>query len=124
MAGERQSKLVARVRDRKEHHRQRHFAFRVGWGILGVLVVLAGVALLVLPGPGWLVIAIGLGMLALEFDPLERVLERVAVRIEDVGEKASKAKPWQKALGIAAAVGVTAGAIAATFLWDVPLLPV
>jgi uncharacterized protein (TIGR02611 family) len=124
MAGERQSKLVARVRDRKEHHRQRHFAFRVGWGILGVLVVLAGVALLVLPGPGWLVIAIGLGMLALEFDPLERVLERVAVRIEDVGEKASKAKPWQKALGIAAAVGVTAGAIVATFLWDVPLLPV
>jgi uncharacterized protein (TIGR02611 family) len=124
MAGERQSRLVARVRDRKEHHRQRHFAFRLGWGILGVLVVLAGVVLLVLPGPGWLVIAIGLGMLALEFDPLERVLERVALRLEDVGEKAAKAKPWQKALGIAAAIAVTAGALAVVLLWDLPLLPV
>jgi uncharacterized protein (TIGR02611 family) len=124
MAAQRQSRMVARVRDRKEQHRQRHFAFRVGFGILGVLVLLTGIVLLVLPGPGWLLIAIGLGMLALEFDPVERVLERVALRIEDVGEKAAKAKPWQKALGIAASAAVVAAAVAAVLLWDLPLLPV
>jgi uncharacterized protein (TIGR02611 family) len=116
--------MVARVRDRKERHRQRHFAFRVVFGILGALVVLAGVVLLVLPGPGWLLIAIGLAMLALEFDPVERVLERVALRLEDAGEKAAKAKPWQKALGIAASAAVVAGGVAAALLWDLPLLPV
>ena len=124
MAAERQSKMIARVRDRKEQHRQRHFAFRVGFGILGVLVVLTGIVLLVLPGPGWLLIAIGLAMLALEFDPVERVLERVALRLEDAGEKAAKAKSWQKALGIAASAAVIAGAIGAVLLWDLPLLPV
>lgn len=35
--------------------------------VAGTLVVLVGVALLVLPGPGWLVIFAGLGLLATEF---------------------------------------------------------
>jgi uncharacterized protein (TIGR02611 family) len=124
MAAERQSRMIERVRERKERHRERHFAFRIGFGIVGALVVLAGIALLVLPGPGWLVIAIGLAMLALEFDPIERLLERVLLRLEDAGEKAKNARPWQKAVGIAATVAVGAGAIAAVLLWDLPLLPV
>lgn len=124
MAAERQSRLIERVRTGKVRHKQRHFAFRVGVGIAGVLVVLAGIALLVLPGPGWLVIAIGLALLALEFDPIERLLERVLLRLEDAGEKARKAKPWQKALGIVTSAAVVAGAVAAALLWDLPLLPV
>lgn len=124
MAAERQSRMIERIRERKERHKQRHFAVRIGFGLVGVLVVLAGIALLVLPGPGWLVIAIGLGILALEFDPIERLLEKVLERLEDAGERAQKAKPWQKAIGIAAAVAVAAGSIAAVLLWDLPLLPV
>jgi uncharacterized protein (TIGR02611 family) len=116
--------MVERVRERKERHKERHFAFRIGFGIVGALVVLAGIALLVLPGPGWLVIALGLAMLALEFDPIERLLEKVLIRLEDAGEKAREAKPWQKALGIAACVAAAAGGTAAVILWDLPLLPV
>ena len=52
MAAERQSRMIERVRDRKGRHKERHFAFRIGFGIVGALVVLAGIALLVLPGPG------------------------------------------------------------------------
>jgi uncharacterized protein (TIGR02611 family) len=124
MAAERQSRLVERVRSRRERHKERHFAIRVGFGILGVLVVLTGIALLVLPGPGWLLIAIGLGMLALEFEPVERLLEKVALRLEQAGESVERWKPWQKAAGILAALAVTGAGVAAVLLWDVPLLPV
>lgn len=43
-----------------------------GFGLLG-----AGIAMLALPGPGWLAIAAGLVMLAGEFDWARRFLERL-----------------------------------------------
>src|SRR5205085_6919327 len=43
------------------------FLKRVGLTAAGVLLILLGVVLLVLPGPGLLLIAAGLGLLATEF---------------------------------------------------------
>ena len=80
--------------------------------------------LIPLPGPGWLVTAAGVFMLALEFDTAERLLERILERLEQVTDSAQRAGPWAKALVAALAVAGTAGAIAAVLLWDVPLLPV
>lgn len=48
---------------------------------VGTLVTLAGVAMLVLPGPGWVTIAIGLSLLAREFAWAERRLEAVRKRL-------------------------------------------
>ena len=59
---------------------------RVAFAVAGFAVVLGGIALLVLPGPGLLVIAIGLAMLALEFAWAERALD-VAVDRLDRGVK-------------------------------------
>lgn len=42
-------------------------ARRIAVGVVGTTVVLLGVALLVLPGPGLIVIPAGLAILALEF---------------------------------------------------------
>ena len=42
-------------------------AWKIFIAVVGATVVLAGVALLILPGPGWLVIIIGLAILATEF---------------------------------------------------------
>lgn len=42
--------------------------------ILGVLVILAGVVMLVLPGPGWLTIFAGLAILGTEFHWARRLL--------------------------------------------------
>jgi uncharacterized protein (TIGR02611 family) len=44
-----------------------HVAWRVGVAALGLVVVLAGVVMLVLPGPGWVTIFIGFGIWATEF---------------------------------------------------------
>jgi uncharacterized protein (TIGR02611 family) len=44
-----------------------HQAWRVGIGVLGLVVVIAGIVMLVLPGPGWVVIFVGFGIWATEF---------------------------------------------------------
>jgi len=51
--------------------------WKVGVGLAGISIVLVGIALLPLPGPGWLVIIAGLGVLSLEFQWAQRLLTRV-----------------------------------------------
>ena len=48
---------------------------RVLLGVLGTLLILVGIVLLVLPGPGLLVIALGLIVLSLEFDWAKKIVE-------------------------------------------------
>jgi uncharacterized protein (TIGR02611 family) len=48
--------------------------YRVAVGVVGTLVVLLGIALIPLPGPGWLTVFIGLSILASEFAWAERLL--------------------------------------------------
>lgn len=51
-------------------------AKRIAVFIAGVVVLLAGFAMLVLPGPGLVVIILGLAILATEFAWAERALDR------------------------------------------------
>jgi uncharacterized protein (TIGR02611 family) len=51
---------------------------RVSVLLLGTALVLAGAAMLVLPGPGLLVLGLAVAVLALEFDWAKRVAERAA----------------------------------------------
>ena len=48
---------------------------RIAVTIAGFAVLLAGVALLVLPGPGWLLIFVGLGILSTEYMWAKRLLD-------------------------------------------------
>lgn len=48
----------------------------------GVTLTLAGIILLVLPGPGLLVLALGVAVLALEFRAARRLLAAVRDRLE------------------------------------------
>ncbi len=112
--------MIIRLRERQTRHRDRGIVFRVAFAVAGFLVILGGILLLVLPGPGLLVIAIGLGMLALEWDPAERLLERILHRLDDARDASL---PVQIAL-VVGGVLVAAGAFALTvLLWDVPAVP-
>jgi len=54
--------------------------------LIGFTLLLAGVVMLVIPGPGWLTIALGLAVLAAEFVWARRLLNRLkaeAARIRD-----------------------------------------
>ena len=52
--------------------------FRAGVAIAGGVVVLAGVVMLVLPGPGLLTIAAGFALLALEFEAARDLRDQLA----------------------------------------------
>jgi len=117
--------MIERVRERKEHHKQRGRAYRIAFGVAGFSVLLSGVVLSLpfVPGPGLLLIAIGLGMLALEFAWAERLLERTLNQLERAGERAARASPKQRLL-VGTLLAASAGAlVAAVLLWDVPVLP-
>jgi uncharacterized protein (TIGR02611 family) len=45
--------------------------------VAGFTLLLAGVVMLVTPGPGWLVILLGLGLLAAEFVWARRLMDRI-----------------------------------------------
>jgi sulfite exporter TauE/SafE len=113
---------IKSLRRRKERHQQRSKFYRVPFALMGVLILVAGLALALpgVPGPGILLVAVGLGMLALEFDRAERLLEKILDRVEEAREKTST---WQQvALGVLGLLA-TVGYLVATLLWEVPILP-
>jgi uncharacterized protein (TIGR02611 family) len=61
-------------RDRLKAHPALGFAYRAAVAVVGVAVVLLGLFLVPFPGPGWLIVFVGLGILATEFAWAERLL--------------------------------------------------
>ncbi|MDP3259880.1 MAG: PGPGW domain-containing protein [Thermodesulfovibrionales bacterium] len=51
--------------------------------IVGFTVLLIGLAMIVLPGPAFIVIPVGLGILAIEFAWARRLLKRVKYKIQN-----------------------------------------
>ena len=74
-----------RLRNARERARQRRaldLTWRVVVFMVGTAVIGAGIAGLILPAlPGWVLIFIGLGLLATEFAWAERLLDRVKDRV-------------------------------------------
>ena len=64
----RASRLLDRIDSWSGRSRARKVLVRTGVTVAGPLVILVGVAMLVLPGPGLVVIALGLALLALEYE--------------------------------------------------------
>jgi hypothetical protein len=69
-------KLQKRLHTRKQIHRELHWFYRSLWVAGGFVLLGAGLAMLVLPGPGILVVTLALGALALEFSWAEWILRR------------------------------------------------
>jgi uncharacterized protein (TIGR02611 family) len=63
------------VRARIKRNPALALAYRFAVGIVGGLIVVLGLALVPLPGPGWLIVFLGLGVLATEFTWAERLLD-------------------------------------------------
>lgn len=110
-----------------------HLIYRSVVGLVGCTLVIGGLALVPLPGPGWLIVILGLFVLASEFERADRLLQftrkKVAAWTEWVG-----GQPWSVriALGLATFVfvGCVVWAMAVAFGvpawvpdWLVPPLP-
>jgi len=90
-----------------------------------VLITLAGIVMTgPVPGPGFLIIPIGLALLALQFEWAENLLEEAVVWADNAKAKASNRSKSEKiASGVAIVAGMAAFVVPA-FLWDIPVLPV
>ncbi len=83
-AGSGPRRMLARFRSHVEHRPRLRLAYRLTVGVVGSATILVGIALLVLPGPGWLMIFLGLGILGSEFGAAQRLntrLRRVVLRV-------------------------------------------
>jgi uncharacterized protein (TIGR02611 family) len=69
---------------------------RVAVTIAGFAVLLAGVALLVLPGPGWLLIFLGLGILSTEYVWAQRMLATAKRKAEEAKDAVLRRKNGKK----------------------------
>ncbi|MFM7481394.1 MAG: PGPGW domain-containing protein [Planctomycetota bacterium] len=79
-----------------DDHSLKRKARKVAVFVIGGTVLLIGVALLVLPGPAFIVIPAGLAILALEFAWARRWLDKAKVWAASVAEKV-KEKAGRKA---------------------------
>lgn len=109
--------LVRKLRARREAYRERGRVYRVAWVTAGFIVVAAGVAMMVLPGPALIVIPIGLAMLSLQFVWAERLLETTLERGVAAKDVALQSSRRVKILGGAALVCATGAAV--TLAWIV-----
>ncbi len=114
--------VIKSLRRRKELHKQRSKLYRVPFAMIGVLILVAGAALALpgVPGPGILLIAVGLGMLALEFDRAERLLEKILDRVEATRERTST---WQQVVLAVVGLALSVGYFVAAFVTEIPVLP-
>lgn len=72
---------------------RRHVVVRAVRIVAGVVVLALGLVLLVLPGPGWLVIAAGLALLSRDVPFAARLLHRVRRRLPE-GEDGKLSVPF------------------------------
>ena len=117
--------LIAKLQERRERHKERPRVVRAGVVLVGALITIAGIVMTgPVPGPGFLVIPLGLALLALEFVWAERLLERAVAWAERAREQAAARSRGQKIAGGVAAAAAVAAFVTAAVLWDIPVLPV
>jgi uncharacterized protein (TIGR02611 family) len=105
------------VRERIRSRRTSRAVYRFVVALVGVAIVLGGLLLVPLPGPGWLIVFAGLALLATEFDPARRLL--------GYGRRAlQRWTNWVGRQGFAVRAGVGLGTLAcvAAALWGTAAL--
>ncbi len=102
-------------RERTDEEARRNIVVRIAIIAFGTLVTLAGLCMLVLPGPGIVIVIAGLGILASEVRWAERLLA-YAKRKANV-ESITAQHPWIKPVSIVLMVLGVAASILYTVRW-------
>ena len=104
------------VRHRLRTHPRIGPAYRVVILVVGLAIIAVGVALLVLPGPGWAVIILGLVVLAPDFVWAERTLAPVRRFADAAAERALDPRRRKQNLLVAAVLLGVGAALVALYL--------
>ena len=114
-------RMAEGLQERRRRHLTRSRPHRIGIVILGFLITLAGLVMTgPIPGPGTLIIPIGLALLALEFAWAERLLQRALRYAEEAGDRASALSTRAKVAIAIVVVLVLAAAVTAVIVFRPP----
>jgi hypothetical protein len=95
---------------------ERGQVWRVAWIFAGVIVLVAVIVMILLPGPALAVVPFALALIALGFAWGQRLLDEAVVRGERVRERTANAPRRRKLLGALAALLVLAASVAVGLL--------
>jgi uncharacterized protein (TIGR02611 family) len=95
-AAEEQDDWEWRRRIRANPHSHRIYKWVVG--IVGIIVTVGGLALVPAPGPGWVIVFVGIAILASEFERAQRLLTWGKARLKDWNDWLAPKPLWFKAL--------------------------
>lgn len=96
------------VREENEEKAKAHIVVRLARMTAGFITVIIGIALLPLPGPGWVVIAGGLVILAQDFEWAEKTLRYVRRKAPGIPEDGKI--PLSSWISMAVVMGLAVGA--------------
>ena len=102
----------ARKRDKLRDRPVADFVYRVGVGVVGLVVLAVGIVAIPYPGPGWAILFLGLAILATEFYWAHRTLRFTRDRYDSAMGWFGRQGRWVQALGVV----LTATVVVAT-LW-------
>ncbi|MFE4372925.1 TIGR02611 family protein [Streptomyces sp. NPDC056835] len=94
-----------------------HLSWQVGVFVVGLAVVIAGVSMLVLPGPGWLVIFGGMAIWATEFVWAQLVLRWTRRKVTEAAQKALDPKVRRRNIILTSVGLVIIAVLVGIYLW-------
>ncbi|MFG2719899.1 TIGR02611 family protein [Streptomyces sp. NPDC048416] len=94
-----------------------HLSWQVGVFVVGLAVVAAGVVMLPLPGPGWLVIFGGMAIWATEFVWAQLVLRWTKRKVTEAAQKALDPKVRRRNIILTAVGVVIAAVLVGGYVW-------
>ncbi len=117
-SGEQPAPLRPAALDRfVRRNRTTRLVWRVLVGVVGTTIVVVGVILLPLPGPGWLIIFIGLRVLASEFRWARRLFDFAFARVSAWTHWVTRQSLLVRMAIGAATLALAAGAVAGYIAW-------
>ena len=94
-----------------------HLSWQVGVFVIGLAVVVAGIIMLPLPGPGWVVIFAGMALWATEFVWAQLVLRWTKRKVTEAAQKALDPKVRRRNITLTVIGLVIVGILLGAYLW-------
>ncbi|ANW21073.1 TIGR02611 family protein [Streptomyces clavuligerus] len=109
--------LGSRAPEFVKKRRTLHLSWQVGVFLVGLAVVGAGAAMLVLPGPGWFVIFAGMAIWATEFVWAQLVLRWTKRKVSEAAQRALDPRVRRRNIILTVSGCVICAVLAGLYLW-------
>ncbi|AYN42294.1 TIGR02611 family protein [Streptomyces dangxiongensis] len=109
--------LGSRAPEYVRERRLLHLSWQVAVFVIGLAVVAAGIVMLPLPGPGWVVIFGGMAIWATEFVWAQLVLRWTKRKVTEAAQRALDPKVRRRNITLTVVGLVIVGVLAGFYLW-------